>query len=120
MNTLVASGHFDNFRDWLIHSATRDVRIQAILIAWSFGALIEDLVGFGSPWAYVVPILISLGVADLEAIRAVALANNAPVSYGALGAPIIMLTAVTELRLLNLSASVGRIVALLHYFLHGS
>lgn len=116
LNTLVASGHFDKFREWLIHSATRDVRIQAILIAWSFGALIEGLVGFGAPWAYIVPILISLGVADLEAIRVAALANNAPVSYGALGAPIIMLAAVTGLPLLNLSASVGRIVAFLALF----
>ncbi|MEM3311754.1 MAG: L-lactate permease [Thermoplasmata archaeon] len=116
LNTLIASGHFDKFKEWLIHSATRDVRIQAILIAWSFGALLEGLVGFGAPWAYVVPILISLGVVDLEAIRVSALANNAPVSFGALGVPIVMLAAVTGLPLYNLSASVGRIVALLAFF----
>ncbi|MEM1724781.1 MAG: L-lactate permease [Thermoplasmata archaeon] len=103
LNTLIASGHFDKFKEWLIHSATRDVRIQAILIAWSFGALLEGLVGFGAPWAYVVPILISLGVVDLEAIRVSALANNAPVSFGALGVPIVMLAAVTGLPLYNLS-----------------
>jgi lactate permease len=57
--------------------------------------------------------LISLGIVDLEAIRVAALANNAPVSYGALGAPILALAAVTGLPLLRLSASVGDIVAVL-------
>src|SRR5207244_9690746 len=70
-------------------------------------------VGFGYPWAVVAPMLIALGVADLDAIRIAALANNAPVSYGALGAPIIALAAVTGLPLLALSASVGHIVAVL-------
>jgi lactate permease len=70
-------------------------------------------VGFGYPWAVVVPILVGLGIADLEAIRVAALANNAPVSYGALGAPILGLAAVTGLPLMALSASVGSIVAIL-------
>ena len=61
----------------------------------------------------VVPILAGLGIADLEAIRVAALANNAPVSYGALGAPILALAAVTGLPMLQLSASVGHIVAVL-------
>jgi len=70
-------------------------------------------VGFGYPWAVVVPILVGLGIADLEAIRVAALANNAPVSYGALGAPILGLAAVTGLPMMALSASVGSIVAFL-------
>src|SRR5207253_2946061 len=61
----------------------------------------------------VAPILIGFGIADLDAIRVAALANNAPVSYGALGTPIIALAAVTGLPLLALSASVGHIVAVL-------
>jgi lactate permease len=73
----------------------------------------EGLVGLGYPWAVVAPILIALGVADLAAIRVAAIANNAPVSYGALGAPIIGLAAVTGLPLLSLSASIGKIVAIL-------
>src|SRR5205807_8004393 len=77
------------------------------------GALLVGLVGFGYPWAVVVPILTGLGIADLEAIRVAALANNAPVSYGALGAPILALAAVTGLPLSQLSASVGHIVAVL-------
>src|SRR5947209_12547108 len=90
-----------------------DVRVQTMLFAWAFGALLEGLVGFGYPWAVVAPILIGFGIADLDAIRLAALANNAPVSYGALGAPIIALAAVTQLPLLALSASVGHIVAVL-------
>jgi lactate permease len=112
-NTLVVTGLFEKFKDWLIIQATADVRVQAMLLAWAFGALLEGLVGFGYPWAVVAPILIGLGVAELEAIRVAALANNAPVSYGALGAPIIALATVTQLPLMTVGASVGRIVAIL-------
>ncbi len=120
-NTLVTSGSFDKLRRWLVQQGTRDVRVQTILFAWAFGALLEGLVGFGYPWAFVAPILVALGIPDLDAIRVAAIANNAPVSYGALGAPIIALAAVTagtlgmqasEL-LLIYSASVGKIVAIL-------
>src|ERR1700736_4651377 len=83
------------------------------MMAWAFGALLEGLVGFGVPWAVVVPILVGLGIVDLDAIRVAALANNAPVSYGALGAPILGLAAVTGLPMLALSASIGKIVAIL-------
>lgn len=112
-NTMVTTGAFEKFRRWLVFQGTADVRVQAILFAWAFGALLEGLVGFGYPWAVVAPILISIGIPDLDAIRVAALANNAPVSYGALGAPIIALAAVTGLPLLTLSGSVGHIVAVL-------
>ncbi len=112
-NTLKLTGLFDTFKRWLVEQATADVRVQAILLAWAFGALLEGLVGFGYPWAVIAPILVTLGVVELDAIRVAAIANNAPVSYGALGAPIISLAAVTGLPLLSLSASVGKIVAVL-------
>jgi lactate permease len=112
-NTLGVSGVFENFRRWLIAQGSMDVRVQTMLFAWAFGALLEGLVGFGYPWAVVAPILISLGISDLNAIRVAAIANNAPVSYGALGAPIIALAAVTGYPLLALSASVGTVVAVL-------
>jgi len=112
-NTLVLTGNFDRFKKWMIHHATADIRIQTIMMAWAFGALLEGLVGFGVPWAIVVPILVGLGIADLDAIRVAALANNAPVSYGALGAPILGLAAVTGLPMLALSASIGDVVAVL-------
>jgi lactate permease len=112
-NTLAVSGVFENFRRWLIAQGSLDVRVQTMLFAWAFGALLEGLVGFGYPWAVVAPILISLGISDINAIRVAAIANNAPVSYGALGAPIIALAAVTNYPLLALSGSVGTVVAVL-------
>ncbi len=120
-NTLMLTGVFDKFRRWLIAQGTADIRVQTILFAWAFGALLEGLVGFGYPWAFVAPILISLGIPDIDAIRVAAIANNAPVSYGALGAPIIALAAVTAGTLgmqpndllLPFSSAVGHIVAIL-------
>jgi lactate permease len=112
-NTLGITGVFENFRRWLIAQGSMDVRVQTMLFAWAFGALLEGLVGFGYPWAVVAPILISLGISDINAIRVAAIANNAPVSYGALGAPIIALATVTNYPLLALSGSVGTVVAVL-------
>lgn len=112
-NTLTVSGVFESFRRWLIAQGGMDVRVQTLLFGWAFGALLEGLVGFGYPWAVVAPILISLGISDLNAIRVAAIANNAPVSFGALGAPIIALAAVTNYPLLALSSSVGTLVAVL-------
>src|SRR5258708_827270 len=113
VNTLGVSGVFENFRRWLIALGGMDVRVQTMLFAWAFGALLEGLVGFGYPWAVVARILISLGISDLNAIRVAASANSAPVSYGALGAPIIAPAAVTGYPLLALSAVVGTGVAVL-------
>src|SRR5690242_19177496 len=120
-NTMVTTGAFDKLRRWLISQGTADVRVQTILFAWAFGALLEGLVGIGYPWAFVAPILIAIGIPDLDASRVAAIANNAPVSYGALGAPIIALATVTAgtlgmsfVELLPIySASVGKVVAIL-------
>jgi len=112
-NTLLLTGVFGDFQQWLLSQATKDVRVQTMLLAWAFGALLEGLVGFGYPWAVVAPMLIALGISDLDAIRVAAIANNAPVSYGGLGVPIISLAAVTGLPLMALSASIGKIVAIL-------
>src|SRR5579862_631521 len=112
-NTLVVTGRFERFRLWLVAHGTRDVRVQTMLFAWAFGALLEGLVGFGYPWAVVAPILVGFGIPELDALRVAALANNAPVSYGALGAPIIALAGVTGLNLLDLSGSIAAVVAVL-------
>jgi lactate permease len=112
-NTMVVTGAFGDLKRWLLDRATADVRIQTLLMAWAFGALMEGLVGFGYPWAVVAPLLIGLGVPDLAALRVSALANNAPCSFGSLGTPVIGLAAVTGLPLLALSASIGKIVAIL-------
>ena len=54
-NTLVVTGDFDTFQKWMLHHATADVRIQTLMLAWAFGALLEGVVGFGYPWAVVAP-----------------------------------------------------------------
>ena len=76
-NTLVTTGSFDKLRRWLVQQGTRDVRVQTILFfAWAFGALLEGLVGFGYPWAFVAPILIAIGIPDLDAIPVAAIADD--------------------------------------------
>src|ERR671936_409753 len=54
-NTMVVTGSFDRLKAWLIQHATRDIRVQTILLAWAFGALLEGLVGFGYPWPVLAP-----------------------------------------------------------------
>lgn len=85
-----------------------DPRIQIILIAFSFGAFFEGAAGFGTPVAVTAAILIQLGFKPLAASGLSLIANTAPVAYGALGTPIITLSAVTGLDLHQLSAMAGR------------
>ena len=85
-----------------------DRRIQALLIAFSFGAFIEGAAGFGTPVAISGAMLIGLGFRPLEAAGLSLIGNTAPVAFGALGTPMIALSAVTHLPLDALSAMVGR------------
>src|SRR4051812_48765444 len=90
-----------------------DQRVQAIVIAFSFGALIEALAGFGTPVAITVVMLIALGFAPLKAVTVALVANTAPVAFGAIATPIITLASVTELPKEDLGAMVGRQTPLL-------
>ena len=85
-----------------------DPRVQLVLVAFSFGAFFEGAAGFGTPVAVTSAILIQLGFKPLQAAGLSLIANTAPVAYGALGTPIIALSAVTGLDLHDLSAMVGR------------
>lgn len=85
-----------------------DRRIQALLIAFSFGAFIEGAAGFGTPVAISAAMLIGLGFKPLQAAGLALIGNTAPVAFGALGTPIIALARVTGLPLEDLSAMVGR------------
>jgi len=89
-------------------SLAPDPRIQVILIAFSLGAFFEGAAGFGTPVAITAAILIQLGFKPLAASGLSLIANTAPVAYGALGTPIIALSAVTGLDLHQLSAMTGR------------
>lgn len=105
---VVASGRFDAIRRSLM-ALSPDRRIQALLIAFAFGAFIEGASGAGTPVAVSASLLVGIGFPPLLAGGICLLANTAPVAYGALGLPIITLAGVTELPLMPLSAAVGRI-----------
>src|SRR5437762_1393473 len=100
-------GYFDILRH-SITGLTQDRRLQLLLVAFSFGAFVEGACGFGTPVAVTGAILIGLGFSPLSASGLSLIANTAPVAFGALGAPIIGLQAVTGLDLKALSAMVGR------------
>jgi lactate permease len=100
-------GYFDVLRH-SITGLTQDRRLQLLLVAFSFGAFIEGACGFGTPVAVTGAILIGLGFTPLSASGLSLIANTAPVAFGALGAPLIGLQAVTGLDLKDLSAMVGR------------
>lgn len=74
----------------LLGSISEDSRVQAILIAWFFGAIIEGAAGFGTPAALVAPLLVGLGFAPLHAVVVALVANSAPVSFGAVGTPVLI------------------------------
>jgi len=94
-----------------IGAITGDRRLQLVLIAFCFGAFFEGAAGGGTPVAVTGAILIGLGFSPLAASGLSLIANTAPVAYGGLGTPIIVLNSVTQNTdeyLLHLSAMVGR------------
>ena len=103
----VKRGLFDALRESLARVAP-DPRIQVVLIAFSFGAFIEGMAGFGTPVAITGAILIQLGFKPLHASGLALIANTAPVAFGSLGIPITTLEQVTGLDAKLVSAMVGR------------
>src|SRR5918999_1826434 len=91
-----------------VANLSADRRIQALLIAFSFGAFIEGASGFGTPVAICSALLMGLGFTPLYAAGLALIANTAPVAFGAIGTPIITLAAVTGLDFNLLSAMAGR------------
>ncbi len=106
-NMTVKTGHFSVLRR-SISTVSADQRIQAIIVAFSFGALIEALAGFGTPVAISAVMLIALGFQPIKAATVALVANTAPVAFGAIATPIITLAEVTELPKADLGAMVGR------------
>ncbi|WAJ42822.1 L-lactate permease [Mycobacterium sp. Aquia_216] len=103
----VQTGHFDVLRRSFA-SVSDDHRIQAIIIAFSFGALLEALAGFGAPVAVTSVMLLALGFKPLKAAVLALVANTAPVAFGAMATPIITLGKVSGLSSDALGAMVGR------------
>src|SRR5580700_6132266 len=106
----VETGKFEIIKD-SIASLTGDQRIQALLIAFAFGAFLEGAAGFGTPVAVASAMLAGLGFQPFFAAAICLLANTAPVAFGSIGIPIVMLQNVTGLPMMNVSADVGRICA---------
>ncbi len=107
-NIAVESGRFDAFRDWIVANLPNDRRVVLILVGFCFGALLEGTSGFGTPVAITSSLLILIGYPPMEALVYVLIFNTAPVAFGALGAPITVLGAVTNLPAATLGAMVGR------------
>jgi lactate permease len=112
-NVAVASGRFDAFRAWVIRHLPNDRRVVLIAIGFCFGALLEGIAGFGAPVAITASLLIMCGFPALEALVFVLIFNTTPVAFGALGAPVTVLGAVTGLPAPALAAMVGRQLPLL-------
>jgi lactate permease len=113
-NLTVVSGHFDVLRRSM-ERVSPDMRIQAVIVAFCFGALLEALAGFGTPVAVTVVMLMALGFRPAKAAAVALIANTAPVAFGALATPIVTLGTVAggagddpRLNTDTLGAMVGR------------
>jgi lactate permease len=107
-NIAVRSGRFDAFRTWVITHLPNDRRVVLVVVGFCFGALLEGIAGFGTPVAITSSLLILIGFPSLEALVFVLIFNTAPVAFGALGAPVTVLGAVTGLPAPVLAAMIGR------------
>jgi lactate permease len=114
-NMTVVTGHFDVLRRSFA-KVSDDRRIQAVIIAFCFGALLEALAGFGTPVAITSVMLIAIGLRPLKAAVVALVANTAPVAFGALAVPITTLATVSGLPERSLSQMVGRQTPILALF----
>ena len=114
----VDTGKFEVIKD-SVGSLTDDRRLQAMLIAFSFGAFIEGAAGFGAPVAVSGAMLAGLGFNPFYAAGLCLIANTAPVAFGSIGIPVTTLAAVTGLPVMPLSAMVGRLCALISIIIPG-
>ena len=106
-NVVVDTGHFDTIRDSLA-GLSNDRRIQVVLIAFVFGALLEATAGFGTPVAITASLMAGLGFQPIYAAALALLANTAPVAFGGFGIPILTGASVSGLDPMELSQMVGR------------
>ncbi len=122
-NVAVSSGRFAAFRDWIIANLPNDRRVVLVVIGFCFGSLLEGVAGFGTPVAITTALLVMVGYPALEALTFTLIFNTAPVAFGALGAPVVTLAAVTGLHDTTLGAMIGRqlpfIALLLPFYVMG-
>ncbi len=111
------TGKIELLRRWMEHHASGDPCVQAILVAFCFGSLIEGTAGFGAPVAMTAFLLVGLGFQPRRAVIVSLVANTAPVAFGSLGIPVVALAGVTGLDVFKLGAMVGRQIPLLSFIL---
>ena len=114
-NMTEATGHFAVLRR-SFSGISDDQRIQAIIIAFCFGALLEALAGFGTPVAITAVMLVAVGFQPMKAASVALVANTAPVAFGAIAIPIVTLSGLTDIPKEDLGAMVGRQTPLLALF----
>ncbi|MGI6833018.1 L-lactate permease LutP [Bacillus paralicheniformis] len=112
----VKTGQFEIIRSSVL-SITDDRRLQALLIAFSFGAFLEGAAGFGAPVAISAALLVGLGFNPLYAAGICLIANTAPVAFGAIGIPIIAVEGPTGIPAMDISKMVGRQLPFLSVFI---
>ena len=112
----VKTGQFEIIRSSVL-SITDDRRLQALLIAFSFGAFLEGSAGFGAPVAISAALLVGLGFNPLYAAGICLIANTAPVAFGAIGIPIIAVEGPTGIPAMDISKMVGRQLPFLSVFI---
>ncbi|MGI8386179.1 L-lactate permease [Robertmurraya sp. P23] len=112
----VKTGQFDIIRQSVL-SITEDRRLQALLVAFSFGAFLEGAAGFGAPVAISAALLVGLGFNPLYAAGLCLIANTAPVAFGAIGIPIIAVEGPTGIPAMEISKMVGRQLPFLSVFI---
>jgi lactate permease len=114
----VDTGKFETIKN-SVGGLTNDRRLQAMFIAFSFGAFIEGAAGFGAPVAVSGAMLAGLGFSPFYAAGICLLANTTPVAFGSIGIPVTTLANITGLPLLPLSAMVGRLCSMVSVFIPG-
>src|SRR6476659_7678324 len=112
----VKTGQFDIIRHSIL-SITEDRRLQALLVAFSFGAFLEGAAGFGAPVAITAAMLVGLGFNPLYAAGICLIANTAPVAFGAIGIPITVASQVSSIPEMAISQMVGRTLPILSIML---
>jgi lactate permease len=115
-NITVKSGQFEIIK-YLMASITSDRRLQALLIAFSFGAFLEGTAGFGAPVAITAAMLVGLGFNPLYAAGICLIANTAPVAFGSIGIPITVASQVSSIPEMAISQMVGRTLPVLSILL---
>ena len=106
-NLTEKTGHFAVLRRSFA-KISDDKRIQAVIIAFAFGALIEGLAGFGTPVAITTVMLMALGFSPIKSAALSLIGNTAPVAFGSIATPIVTLSAQTDIPIEDLGAMVGR------------